>query len=182
MIIKRKYGNHSGWKRILQKNYTQIYVDSKEYRGYVTLLNVEKVTQSLWTKHGEQEICIIDDGYAWLQHFPENKHHSITTIFDQNGNIVQWYIDICLANGIEKDIPYMDDLFLDIIILPSGLVIEKDKDEIEQALSLGIISQELYELAWKEFDNLLNQIRRKEFLYLHLSQLHKENLAAKMMS
>ena len=70
----------------------------------------------------------------------------------------------------------MDDLFLDIILLPSGNLIEKDKDEIEKALSLGIISQKHYEMAWEEFTKLCTQIRNQEFVYITLSQVHKKIL------
>lgn len=180
MVIKRKFGDRADWQRVLKRTYTQSYFDSPEYRGYVTLLSIEKASQPLWTKHNSKEICIVDDGYVWLQHFPENRHHSVTTIFDQNGSVVQWYIDICLKNGLENNKPFMDDLFLDIILLPSGLIIEKDKDEIEAALSMGIISKETYDLAWKEFNKVVSQVRNQEFTYLHLSQIHKEKLAAKM--
>lgn len=180
MIIKRKFGDRADWQRVSERHYTQAYFDSPEYRGYVTLLSIEKATQPLWTKHNSQEICIVDNGYEWLQHFPENQHHSVTTVFDQNENVVQWYIDICLKNGLLNNKPFMDDLFLDIILLPSGLIIEKDKDEIEKAFSHGIISKEMYDLAWAEFDKILNQIREKEFPYLNLSHFHKEKLVAEM--
>lgn len=180
MTIKRKFGDRADWQRVSESHYTQAYVDSPNYRGYVTLLSIEKATQPLWTKHNLQEICIVDNGYVWLQHFPENQHHSVTTVFDQNGDVVQWYIDICLENGLENNRPFMDDLFLDIILLPSGLVIEKDKDEIEEALSRGVISEEMYDLAWREFDKVRNQIRNQEFKYTYLSKLHKESLASEM--
>lgn len=176
MIIKRKFGDRSDWNRILDKDYSQVYFLTEEFRGYITLLTIKKVTDPLWTFHDTNEICVLDEDYIWLQHFPENEHHSITTIFDKNGEIVQWYIDICLKNDIENNTPYMDDLFLDIILLPSGKVIEKDKDEIEKALSSGIISQDHYEMAWKEFNKLCTQIRNQEFVYTTLSQVHKKIL------
>lgn len=40
------------------------------------------------------------------------------------GEVVQWYIDIYYQNSIENNIPYIDELFLDIILLPSGELIE----------------------------------------------------------
>lgn len=176
LIIKRKFGDRSDWNRILEKDYSQAYIQSDEFQGYITLLTIKKVTDPLWTVHDSNEICVLDMDYVWLQHFPENEHHSITTVFDENGEIVQWYIDICLKNDIENNTPYMDDLFLDIILLPSGKVIEKDKDEIEKALSSGIISQNHYEMAWKEFNKLFAQIRNQEFVYITLSQVHKKTL------
>ncbi|WP_240620311.1 DUF402 domain-containing protein [Peribacillus acanthi] len=33
----------------------------------------------------------------WLQQFPWGKNHSVTTMLDANGDIVQWYIDICFS-------------------------------------------------------------------------------------
>lgn len=176
MIIKRKVGDRSDWNRILEKDYSQAYIQSDEFQGYITMLTIKEVTDPLWTVHDSNEICVLDMDYVWLQHFPENEHHSITTVFDENGEIVQWYIDICLKNDIENNTPYMDDLFLDIILLPSGKVIEKDKDEIEKALSSGIISQNHYEMAWKEFNKLCTQIRNQEFVYITLSQVHKKTL------
>jgi len=67
-----------------------------------------------------------------LQEFPLHKKHSITTMFDNNGKIVQWYIDVCLVNGVDNEIPYLDDFYLDIILLPSGEVIQKDADKLKE--------------------------------------------------
>ncbi|WP_311291747.1 hypothetical protein [Paenibacillus glycanilyticus] len=70
----------------------------------------------------------------------------------------------------------MDDLFLDLIVLPSGELMEKDAAEIEQAYNSGVIGRELYDLAWKESDKLAEMIKRGEFALLGLSNLHKELL------
>ncbi|WP_313770624.1 DUF402 domain-containing protein [Bacillus sp. S/N-304-OC-R1] len=147
-MLKRKYGDRSEWKRILKRKYAQSFLDTKEFKGYITLLRTIKVTEPLTVSYGENEICIVDDGYMWLQQFPLEKKHSVTTMFDVKGNIVQWYIDICMENGLDRNIPWMDDLFLDIVLLPSGEVIQKDADELEGAFINGIIDESLYNLAW----------------------------------
>lgn len=97
-------------------------------------------------------------------------------MFNANGDKVQWYIDICLCNGIENDIPWMDDLFLDIVLLPSGEIIEKDADELEDALTAGIIDKPLYDLAWNEVKNLKSLISSGNFDLIKLSNRHKELL------
>ncbi|NIK12562.1 putative RNA-binding protein associated with RNAse of E/G family [Alkalibacillus almallahensis] len=112
----------------------------------------------------------------WLQQFPLEKHHAVTTMFNANGEIVQWYIDICLGNGIENEVPFMDDLFLDIILLPSGEIIDKDADELEDALSKGIIDKNLYDLAWNETCAIKSLIRTGEFDLIKLSNSHKDFL------
>jgi len=116
----------------------------------------------------------------WLQQFPLEKNHSVTTMFDSNGNILQWYIDICLGNGLDKNTPWMDDLFLDIVLLPSGEVIQKDADELEEAFLSGIIDKSLYNLAWDEANNLTKLINNRNFELLNLSKNHKEILVNKL--
>ena len=175
-MLKRKYGDRSDWKRIIERKYAQSYIDTNEFKGYITLLNTIKVAAPISIKYGEEDVCIVDDGYLWLQQFPLKKNHSVTTMFDRNGNIVQWYIDICLENGIENNVPWMDDLFLDIVVLPSGEIIEKDVDELEDAFSKRIIDKRLYDLAWDEMKKLKGLIIERNFELLWLSNNHKENL------
>ncbi|PFG05207.1 DUF402 domain-containing protein [Bacillus sp. es.034] len=175
-VLKRKYGNRSEWKRVIKRKYSQSYLDTKEFKGYITLLNIIKVTEPLSVSYGESKVFIVDDGYMWLQQFPLEKNHSVTTMFDANGDIVQWYIDICVRNGIENDIPWMDDLFLDLVLLPSGEIIEKDAEELEDALSKRIIDKNLYDLAWNEVKTIKSLISSANFDLIKLSNSHKEML------
>ena len=175
-MLKRKYGDRSDWKRILQRKYAQSYLNTQEFTGYITLLHAIQVSQPLFFHYEEKKICIVDDGYMWLQHFPMNKNYSVTTMFDHQGNIVQWYIDICLCNGMDAGRPWMDDLFLDIILLPSGEVIEKDADELEEALAYGIIDKKRYDLAWNEAKTIKNLLAKDEFELVTLANQHKDML------
>lgn len=175
-MLKRKYGDRSDWKRVTERKYAQSYIDSTEFKGYLTLLNTVKVAEPISVRYGEKDVCIVDDGYLWLQQFPLKKNYSVTTMFDSNGNIVQWYIDICKENGFENNVPWMDDLFLDIVVLPSGEIIEKDADELEDAFSKGIINQGLYDLAWDEMRKIKGLIVGKNFELLRLSSNHKDIL------
>ena len=175
-MLKKKYGDRSEWKRVLIREYSQTFIDSKEFTGYITLLHTIKVTEPLTVSYGGEKVCIVDNGYMWLQQFPLDEKHSVTTMFDANGEIVQWYIDICLQNGKENDIPWMDDLFLDIVVLPSGMVIVKDADELEDALEKGIIDKTLHDMAWNEVNKLKSLINKGKLELLNLSIQHKEKL------
>jgi len=181
--LKRKYGDRADWLRVVQREFIQDYFNEEHFKGYVTLLKVIEVTDPLELQYGDQKICIADEGYTWLQHFPEGSRHSMTTIYNAAGEIVKWYIDICYRNGIENGRPWMDDLFLDIIILPpSGEVFHKDADELEWALSPGAIDDELYKIATSEAISIKKQIEANKFELLHLSKVHKEFLERKMGS
>ncbi|MGD6831103.1 DUF402 domain-containing protein [Sutcliffiella halmapala] len=175
-VLKRKFGNRSDWKRILERRYAQKYLESGDFTGNVTLLHTLKVTEPLFVSYGEKKLCIVDDGYMWLQQFPLKEKHSVTTMYDKCGNVLQWYIDICLENGMENGIPYMDDLYLDIVVLPSGEVIEKDADELEQAFFTGVIDKTLYDMAWDEAERLSSQLNDKGIGLMKLSNAHKELL------
>lgn len=62
----------------------------------------------------------------------------------------------------ENNIPWMDDLYLDIIILPSGEVIQQDADELEE--------------AWEESARINALVKNGEFHLLRLSEEHKDLL------
>ncbi|MFB4166887.1 DUF402 domain-containing protein [Virgibacillus sp. JSM 102003] len=116
----------------------------------------------------------------WLHQFPLEAHHSVTSMFNSNGEIVQWYIDICLRNGVEENVPWMDDLFLDIVVLPSGEIIQLDTDELEKAFVDGVVTKYQYDLAWKEVNKLTKQIKNNNFILMNLTNKHKQLLVEKL--
>ncbi|WP_282137413.1 DUF402 domain-containing protein [Rossellomorea aquimaris] len=177
--MKRKYGDRSGWERIIERKYAQSFLDTVPFTGYITLLTAVKVKDPIIVDYGDHKVCILDDGYIWMHQFPMDKHHVVTTMFDDKGEIVQWYIDICYKNSIEKGIPYMEDLYLDIIVLPTGEVIEKDADELEDAYLSGVIDKHHYNLANSEYKRLINLISSGEFELMKLAEEHKELLMDK---
>lgn len=175
-MLKRKYGNRADWKRVEQRKYAQAHLNTKDFQGDITLLKTVKVKEPLITQYGDKKVCIIDNGYMWLQHFPVGKHHSVTTMFDANGEIVQWYIDICLENGVEGGVPWMDDLFLDIVALPSGEFFLLDEDELVQAYKSGTLSKEKYDIAQNEVKEIMRHLDNDEFKLMALAQEHKSIL------
>lgn len=104
-MLKKRYGNRSDWKRIVKREYAQCHVETKEFTGTITLLHLVQVTEPLWVSYKDKKICIVDNGYRWMQHFPVGENYTLTTMFDANGEVVQWYIDICKETGIENNMP-----------------------------------------------------------------------------
>lgn len=175
--MKRKYGNRPNWSRVLEKEYAQTYLDTEHFKGYITLIKFIKVKEPLWVNYNDHKICIVNDGYLWLQQFPCNKHHAVTTMFDQKGEIIQWYIDVCYKNGVGIDqIPWMDDLYLDVIVLTNGEIISKDLNELDEAFHHGEIEKSLYSLAKQEAKQLISQIENNSFTLMDLSREHKDLL------
>lgn len=175
-MLKRRFGDRSDWKRVLKREYAQSFIEKEEFTGNITLLNLVQVTEPLWVKYDEKSICIVDDGYMWLQHFPNEKNYTVTTMFDANGEVIQWYIDICNEIGTENNVPWWDDLFLDIIVLPTGEIIQQDEDELEEALINGWVDQSVYNLARTQATEITASIMQGNFGLLNYSKVHKELL------
>ena len=83
-------------------------------------------------------------------------------------------IDIKVPNEDElneenfKPAPFDDDLFLDIIIGKTGDIRVLDEDELEEALSLGIITKDEFDFAVQIKDDLLKQIQEKSNKFIEL--------------
>ena len=171
--FKRKYGDRAGWKRLIHREFRQMKINDETFTGDVTLLTMHEVAEPVTFEYPNKKVCVVDNGYSWLQHFPEHERFALTTVFDEAGRTVQWYIDICLGNGNENGRPWMDDLFLDIILLPNGDIILKDSEELESALSEGLITEELYLIAWKEANRINQLLVTDQFNIIKKTDVHR---------
>lgn len=174
--IKRKYANHPDWKRIIERDYKQTFLDTTDFQGHVSLLIINKVTDPFYVTNNNEKICLLDNGYSWLQYFPVGKQFSLTSFFDENGQLIQHYIDICCEYLVENDIPFIDDLYVDIVVMPNGEIIILDVDELEEALAQGHITSHLHEIALAETDRLVGLIKEGQLKLLGLAVEHRDYL------
>ncbi|WEK55805.1 MAG: DUF402 domain-containing protein [Candidatus Cohnella colombiensis] len=179
--MKRKFSDRANWRRILKRSYACIPMDEPYFRGFVTLYRIHELKDPLWKEYNGRKMCLADRGYLWLQHFPKGEHYVVTTMFDDKGQVVQWYIDICKTQGLtEQQVPWFDDLYLDIVVLPTGEKMLLDEDELEEALDEGHITQRDSVMAQKTAANLLDQIHRNAFPFFDLSVQHRKQFVEKL--
>ncbi|MGX9807489.1 DUF402 domain-containing protein [Exiguobacterium acetylicum] len=175
-MIKKRYADRHDWRRIIQRHYVQEQVENEVFQGHVTLLQIIRVASPLDVRYGDETIRIADDDYVWVQQFPKDAHHAVTSMFDTSGQLVQTYVDICLRTGVENGRVYWDDLFLDLIALPSGQVLLVDADELEAAWEQGDVSQADYALAWAEAKRLQKQLEDGSFHLVAHAEVMKKRL------
>jgi predicted RNA-binding protein associated with RNAse of E/G family len=157
--MERKFVDRPNWKRMLKRRFKLSYIESNDFSGYVSAIFMDKVREPLIVEVAGRQLPIVDNGYIWLQHLPDNENYSITTMLDSQGNVVQWYFDITKQNGVsEEGIPYFDDLYLDVVILPSSDIIILDEDELQAALNAGEITKVEYDMAYGKADEIINGI------------------------
>ena len=149
--MKRRYANQ------VEGEYIQKRIDEEFFKGYVCNVKFKDVKNPIIIKNEIREFCIKDNGYEWFEVYSDNANYAITIMFDDNKNLIEWYFDIAKEVGIENDIPYEDDLYLDMIITPDGKKIVLDEDELVEALNQGKIMQLDVDLAYKTLKELENK-------------------------
>lgn len=163
--MKRKYGDGSSWKRLIEKNYIVKQVKA----GMLGILDIKKVREPSYKEYKGKELCIADDGYTWMQYFISGKNFAITAMLDDQQKLVQYYIDVAKEYEIdERGLPYFDDLYLDVVLLPNGEIYVLDEDELEDAYKSGDVTKEEYELAWYTTKWIIDAIKKSEFYWISI--------------
>lgn len=165
--MKRSYANKPKSTKIYDYNYNSKYLYNEILKGYISIIEIKRVAHPIVKKIGNNMLRLADTNYTWIQTFPDNKNYSISTMFDTEDNIIEWYIDIVTNMGVdERGIPYYDDLYLDIVALPNNEVFLLDELELEKALKSKDITEKEYTLAKEQvdiiLDNVLDDIERLE--------------------
>ncbi|WP_242271733.1 DUF402 domain-containing protein [Bacillus cereus group sp. BfR-BA-01310] len=171
--MKRKYGDGSTWKRLIEKTYTVKQVEA----GILGILDIKKVREPSYKEYNSKELCIAGDEYTWMQYFINGKNFAITAMLDDQKKLVQYYIDVTKEYKIdERGLPYFDDLYLDVVLLPNGEIYVLDEDELEDAYSMGDITKEEYELAWHITKWIVAAIKKGEFYWISIIDKEIEKL------
>ncbi len=171
--MKRKYSDRANWRRVTEKKFQVRTLHEPEFQGYVVLYQIKQVRDPLWKEYDGKRYCVADAGYEWLQHFQKGAHYIMTSMFNDKGQVVQYYIDICKVQGVtDRGVPWFDDLYLDVVILPGGELFLLDAEELEDALKKGIITREDFDMAWAEANKVMEMYREGRFPLLKLSGKH----------
>ena len=111
---------------------------------------------------------LIDNNYYLLELVPKNKNYSMRVFFNEKKELLQYYFDISLGNGLDEKskIPYYDDAYNDIIITDDEIELA-DEDELESAYKNNKISKKDYELVRKTTKELYEEIISKNNIYMN---------------
>ena len=156
----------------LKKRYVDRYVGNRAYSdlkilsvkdehfcGDIYFYNFIEVREKLLIPNGK---CIMDNNYKWLEFYDYSSKVKLTAIYDENSEIIEWYFDIARKIGKDNGIPYEDDLYLDVVLTPSGDVILLDEDELKEAFNKRKITREEFENAYKEAEQLMNKLKNNK--------------------
>ncbi|MBC6975635.1 DUF402 domain-containing protein [Bacillus sp. Xin] len=171
--MKRKYGDGSTWERLIEKTYEVKTIE----QGMLGVLHMQKVKEPSYKQYNNQKICIVNDGYTWMQYFINDKNFAITAMLNEKKELVQFYIDVAKEYEVdERGMPYFDDLYLDVVLLPNGDVYVLDEDELEGAYIAGDISKKEYHVAWDTAKWIITTIEKKKFFWIEILEMEIEKL------
>lgn len=128
------------------------------FTGDIYYYNFIEVKDKIVIPNGK---CIMDNNYKWLEFYDYNSKVKLTAIYDENNKIIEWYFDIAREIEKENGIPFEDDLYLDVVVTPTGEILLLDEDELKEALNRMEITKEEYKNAYKEANQLIDKLSNK---------------------
>ena len=131
--------------------------NNSDFTGDIALIKFNKMYKPYMVEN--INLCMANDNYKWLEFYDYSKKYRLTAMYDDKNEIVEWYFDIARKIGKENEMPYEDDLYLDIVVTPKGDIILLDEDELKEALSRMEITNLEYENAYKEAEQLMNKLK-----------------------
>ncbi|MCE4965131.1 hypothetical protein BU679_06490 [Staphylococcus chromogenes] len=158
MTVKVKYIDKRHWRRLIDRDYIEVKVNNNKFKGIIGLITMNKVKEPLEVTVVGKQMVVANDHFQWLQILPEKKRYSITVMFNDKGEPLQYYFDINLKNITQKGRARTVDLCLDVLVLPNGKYELVDQDDLERALKSKQITRKQYHEAYVIAHQLMIQI------------------------
>lgn len=157
--LNKRYAN----RHVTEKSQNTLYkinsVASNEFTGDICYYHFKEIINKITIPDGK---CILDNGYKWIEFYDYNSKIKLTAIYDENSQIVEWYFDIARKIGKENDVPYEDDLYLDVVVTPTGEIILLDEDELQGAYNRLEVNKEEYDMAYNEANQLMKKLENNK--------------------
>ena len=137
-----------------------------EIDGYIALKYIKDIEKTLTAFCNGKKYVGLDNGYSILEYIPKDRNYNCRVFFNNKNEPLCYYFDINNGTGIEDNIPWYDDLYLDVTmecnaITEIGNYIRLDDEmEFKKAKKEGLISKELYQKGYDVAINLMTELRQ----------------------
>lgn len=183
MIFKKKTMLRTEWRGIEERANASKIAYLPWGRARVGLLYMKRVDEPFFVKSFGKRIQITGEGYTWLQLAPETEHFWATVMFDEKGNLFQYYFDITYENHLDDiEGAWFYDMILDVVMSPGGDMVMLDRHELIDCLKSGTVSKELYDLAVMSEKQLIKDISGKETQIRKMCEELRWDLMEKLIS
>ncbi len=159
-------------QKFIDKVYMREVLDKKWYlekdeklNGYIALKYVKEISKPLTAFCNGKKYVGLDKGYSILEYVPLDRNYNCRVFFDDKNMPLCFYFDINNGSGIENDIPWYDDLYLDVTmecptITDMGYYIRlDDENEFKMAKKEGKIDENTYLKGYNTATSLMQELR-----------------------
>ena len=154
----------SDWELIVQKQKLENY--------YLTIKRINEIDEPFVVDVTGKRLVCIDNGYYIIEFTPLDKYYNVRIFLNRDANVVGYYFDISGGNGVEENIPYYDDMYLDIVYCPdeNNFLTILDEDELLEALDEGKINEEQFKLAKGKCSKLFEEIKQNKNIFVNMNK------------
>ncbi|MCM1023133.1 MAG: DUF402 domain-containing protein [Prevotella sp.] len=149
--------------------YYQMRMDTEDFHGLVSVIELKAGDYFFWEKPKAGKIPVCGEGMVWLQLIPDGKRRAVTAKFLPHSHTVQgvkysksvsvWYVDVIDGWGYDGDgVAYFTDQYLDVVFDVEGDISIDDRDELDEAYKSGELSEEQYQRAVKEGNDIVSEL------------------------
>lgn len=173
---KRFVTNPSKMKIVDDGNLKIKSFNNSDFVGDVALIKFNKMKKPYMVEN--INLCMANDNYKWLEFYDYNKKYRLTAMYNEKNEIVEWYFDIARKIGKENGMLYEDDLYLDVVVTPTGNIILLDEDELKEAFNRLEVNKSDYDMAYNEANKLIESLKKhkdklKAFTDKYLNEMKK---------
>lgn len=149
--------------------YYQMRVDTEDFHGLACVIKLTDGEYCYWNLPAAGQVPVCGKGMTWLQLIPDQRQYVITAKYvpvpkmlggiEYPNSVSVWYVD--MIEGIEYDrdgVAVFVDKYLDVIFTPQGDIVVDDRDELDEALASGELTQEQYDGALEECGKVLKEL------------------------
>ena len=163
--MKIKRADFPNWPKVEDKSYINMYVNNPDFKGNISLLTAVKIKPEhrlVGDNDGKEEV-LFDDNFKRLEFYPEdNKHVAFMASFNEKDELLHWYFDIAKKTDVTAEgVPYIEDLYLDIMYYKSGNHKFLDEDDLKDALDRKEISKEDFDMAYNVANDVIKALDGK---------------------
>jgi len=159
-VMKTKYLDKRGWRRLLQSDYHEKIIQYDGEKILTGIIEIKAVRSPLTVPILNQDVLVCDAGFRWLQILPESRNYSITVMYDKEWNTLQYYFDINFKHFLEPGNARRQDIYLDVLALPVGRYELVDEADLKRAQKRGEVSKEQFDFAYAAACEVMDELER----------------------
>ena len=154
----------SDWELVMVKRKLENY--------YLSIKKINEIDQPFVVNRTGKSIIYIDNGYYIVEFTPLNQFYNARAYLNSKADVIGYYFDISKGNGVEENIPYYNDLYLDIIFSPNEekFITIDDENELLDALKIGEITKKEFDFAKDTCSRLVEEIKNDKNIFVNMNK------------